>query len=122
MIYLTEEIVKNEVYKGYTIVVRRLGYKNVPDSLRFCLFDYFCGYIEVPRNHKYYFKSYYEIEDEINVHGGLTFSGYIEDYKGIKSAYYIGFDCGHYGDRPDLQDEEYTLKECKKVVEQLKGV
>lgn len=45
----------------------------------------------------------------------MTFSGDIEDVDG----FLLGFDCAHYGDSPDVEDEEYTLSECKRLVDQL---
>lgn len=34
-----------------------------------------CGYVSVPENHPFYGKNCSEIEGDIEVHGGLTFSG-----------------------------------------------
>lgn len=31
----------------------------------------------------------------------------------------IGFDCHHMGDDPEVQDAEYTLGECKRLVDQI---
>lgn len=69
----------------------------------------------IPEDHPFYGAYYDDLEDDIVVHGGLTFSGDIEDVDG----FLLGFDCAHYGDSPEVQDEEYTLNECKKLVDQL---
>ena len=58
---------------------------------------------------------YMDLEDDISVHGGLTFSGEIDDVEG----YLLGFDCNHCYDNPYIQNEEYTLKECENLVDQL---
>ena len=46
------------------------------------------GYIYLPTSHPDFGKCYGEVENEVSVHGGLTFSD------GGK----FGFDCGHAGD------------------------
>ena len=75
-----------------------------------------CGYVEAPPtlvNFPYY-ESNIHLEDitpftyiltpiqlainNIDVHGGVTFSGNLE----FSSAYLFGFDCKHYLDAPDL--------------------
>lgn len=72
-----------------------------------------------------------------DVHGGITFSGKLEDFYG----YWIGFDCAHAGDAKDfsLMDEEtrksydgwpdypgdvirtkeYVEQECKNLIDQI---
>ena len=55
-----------------------------------------CSYVEIPNNHKLYNKKYMDIEDKIEVHGGLTYSCnklYGVDDTGIK--WFIGWDYGH---------------------------
>lgn len=52
-----------------------------------------CGYVGVIKSHPYYEKEYHSIE--IDVHGGLTFSDFIEEYPGY---WFLGFDCAHLGD------------------------
>ena len=65
-----------------------------------------CGYIKVEKNHPWYGVGYDDIN--VDVHGGLTFAE--EDVpcgKGNDDGYWVGFDCGHYCDKPDpsLMDE-----------------
>jgi hypothetical protein len=52
-----------------------------------------CGYVQVPKDHVHYGVSYNDVEYE--VHGGLTFSGFI---KQDEDNYYFGFDCAHAWD------------------------
>ena len=111
------EIVRKEDYRGYTIVVKKFH----EDGFYPFLIDtsvnntWYCGYAVIPEDHPFYGADYDEVEDEIDVHGGLTFSGKLDDIDG----YLLGFDCNHYGDTPEVQDEEYALSECKKLVDQL---
>ena len=53
-----------------------------------------CGYVGVDRTHPYWEKEYSDLQD-ISVHGGLTFSSWIDEKKEL---YYLGFDCCHFGD------------------------
>lgn len=71
---------------------------------------YLCGYIKIPMNHRFYGKSYADIDEtydyEIPSHGGLTFSGELNG----RDGYWIGFDCSHSGDLiPRLSDDDLEL-------------
>lgn len=99
------QILKREKYKDYNIYVSRVCTENM---------HWFCGYVEVPEDHPFY-GLYGELEDVLDVHGGLTYG----DTAHFADGYLIGFDCAHYGDSPEVQDEAYTLSECKKLVDQL---
>jgi hypothetical protein len=46
----------------------------------------YCGYVDLPRGHPDYHKRYSDIEDDIVVHGGLTY----DNKRGR-----FGFDCHH---------------------------
>lgn len=70
-----------------------------------------CGYVGIPRGHKLYGVPYDEIN--VDVHGGLTFGETYNTYpvENKEGLYYIGFDCGHYGDNLDVSlMEELTPK------------
>ena len=86
-----------------------------------------CCYIEIPNFHKLYNKNYWDIEDEIEVHGGLTYSRnelYGVDNTGIK--WFIGWDYGHAFDyqllgRADgklleYQGHKWTVDELRQEV------
>lgn len=104
---MVNEIVIKEECKGYEVVVKRIGYSP---------FNYwYCGYVRIPEDHKFYGKDDDDLYDYIDVHGVLTFSGELDGEEG----YFIGFDCNHSYDNPSVQDEEYTLNECYFMVEQL---
>lgn len=45
----------------------------------------------------------------------MTYAGEIIEADG----FYAGIDCAHLGDAPEVQDEAYTLDECKRLVDQL---
>ncbi|MFI3605696.1 hypothetical protein [Vagococcus fluvialis] len=86
---------KDFQYKGYECHIRRVG---VP------YMGHLCGYIEIPINHHLYLKDYDEIEKfydyELPAHGGLTFSGNVDN------SYWIGFDCNHSGDLAPMYRDE----------------
>lgn len=102
---------RREQYKGFDIVVKLLGSFSNPSTAG----RWYCGYVRVPVDHKFYCMDYGEIERFVNVQGATTFFGRLQGLDG----FYIGFDCGHSGDTPQVQDEEYTIKECMRLVDQL---
>jgi len=67
-----------------------------------------CGYVGVPPSHPLYQKEYSDAENEVSVHGGLTFSGKcmedgdeesvichkVEDGED-DNVWWLGFDCAH---------------------------
>lgn len=114
---MIQKIVKKENYRGYTIVVKKFCedsiYPFFPDTSVNIV--WFCGYAVIPEDHPFYGADYDDVEDGIDVHGGLTFSGELDGIYG----FLLGFDCNHYCDSPEVQDEEYTLSECKRLVDQL---
>ena len=59
------------------------------------------GYVGVPKEHQHYGKDYHELE-EIEVHGGLTYSGNNGSYPIESDLYWFGFDCVHLYDGQDL--------------------
>lgn len=88
---------KDFEYKGYICHIRRVG---VPYS------GHLCGYIEIPAGHKLCGVGYDDIESYYNydlpAHGGLTFSGTVDE------NYWIGFDCAHTGDLCPMYDSKYS--------------
>lgn len=83
-----------------------------------------CGYVGVPFGHPYWGRHYRDLGDDIEVHGGLTFSA-----EGDDNLWWLGFDCAHLGDRiPTMpsfyggvyRNEDYVRAECLHLAEQLK--
>lgn len=114
---MTAEVVLKKEYRGYKVIVRKLSWK--PWKINTSLYPinsyWYCGYVELPKDSPFYGMDYELLEPFISVHGGLTFSGEIEEIDG----YLIGFDCAHADDNPINQNENYTLKECESLVDQL---
>lgn len=81
---------KDFVVDGYRCVIvgQKLGHR--------------CGYIGVPKEHKYYGVDYDDID--IDIHGGWTYASGNNEYP-VKSddLWWIGFDCGHYNDGKDFE-------------------
>lgn len=100
-----------ESYRGYDVIVKLLW--NIGNFMM--QNRWFCGYVRLPEDHKFYGKDVNELENLLTVHGGVTFAGALDGMDG----FYVGFDCAHLGDMPDEQDEAYTLYECKRLVNQL---
>lgn len=100
-----------ERHRGFHIVVKLRGSFRDPEAAG----HWFCGYVRVPDEHKFYGLNDEELNEHLCVHGGVTFSGELDGFEG----FYVGFDCGHCGDSPMVEDEEYTIEECKSLVDQL---
>ena len=63
-----------------------------------------CGYIKIPKDHKYYGVDYDDIH--VDIHGGWTYSEYTYNNYPIesdKNSWWIGFDCAHCYDAKDLE-------------------
>ena len=96
--------------------------------LRVKTLGHLCGYVGIPEYHRLYKKEYPDVNriDELEVHGGLTFS----DTIGNDGLWYFGFDAAHAFDlmpnnpfrfsSTDLyeyRDINYMKKECEKLAE-----
>jgi len=107
-------------YSGYACLI-----KKIPRLLNLC------GYVLIPKEHFLYDKSMDELNEILDVHGGITFNNYLTKYE-----YFIGFDCGHAGDiipeihryMPELlidrpnwsyKDSDYVRNELKSLVDQI---
>lgn len=114
----------------------------------FIKYGHRCGYVEIPKEHKLFNKDYDEVntENNIGVHGGITYSGEVYIKDDSSGTWCFGFDCAHCEDGSDynlsyeyglLSDEEYRclrtfrnhrevrsldycIKECISLAEQLK--
>ena len=87
-------------YKGYPCVVifQRMGHR--------------CGYVGLPKGHKYYGLEEFMSEPlcDIECHWGLTYSRNYLVGQDDKDTWWIGFDCAHC---TDLNDYETALKYFK---------
>ena len=92
-----------------------------------------CGYVGVPLDSTLAYKEYNALDD-IDVHGGLTYSGTCSGkicHDADEEAYWFGFDTAHYGDYcPALdsllsgprvyQNIQYVTNEVTNLARQLK--
>lgn len=65
-----------------------------------------CGYVGVPEGHPAYGIEYYHrLEDDLEVHGGVTFTDHImfENNEESSKLWYVGFDAAHWNDAPDIE-------------------
>lgn len=86
---------------------------------------YPCAYVEIKEH-----VDYQELEDEIDCHWGLTYSGNLNHILGNNNRWFIGWDYGHYGDYVGgspanfEDDKKWTTdeiyEEVKEVIKQLK--
>lgn len=88
-------------YKGYKYFI-------IPS-----LFGALNGYAELPKDWKD------GDEDELTVHGGITFKGYVRD--GSSKVKVIGFDTLHAFDDQETRDLKSVEKECKYMIDEMIG-
>lgn len=113
---MKSEVVRKENYRGYEILVRELSFDTdeTVETISWIPNTWYCGYVVIPADNKFYNASE-DLLDTLDVHGGITFDGVLRGF----TEYMIGFDCHHMGDDPEVQDAEYTLGECKRLVDQI---
>lgn len=85
------------------------------------------GYVIIFKGHPMYGKHYNDINENIYVHGGLTFSSHIsemENFTGysdeeIKDGWIIGFDTAHLHDNTYNWPKREVLKETERLRKQI---
>jgi len=118
-------LTKGEAYGfQWEVTSNRIGYR--------------CGYVRVPPGHPWHGKDYDSLEPHPEVHGGLTFAEADTDCGkgGDDNAWWVGFDCAHFGDAPDpdlpgseamlrhglshgtIKTTEYVSEECRNLARQ----
>jgi len=103
-----------------------------------CRCGYANGYVAVPPEHPLHGVNYNDVED-IDIHGGLTFSESVEEIKAdgwrddtecigfdnfdeIPKDYWVfGFDTMHFNDGPH-HNREWCINETKNLMEQLENI
>ncbi len=65
--------------------------------------DHWCGYVGVHKDHPWFEKSHEELENHIDIHGGLSYSDHCQGDVCHKTdeednIWWLGFDCAHAGD------------------------
>lgn len=92
------------------------------------LFGWGNGYVILPKEHPFYGQHYMEINrlcPEIQVHGGLTFSGPVRHLRLEtkqylpKDSWAVGFDTMHLGDTIEKWPKHKVMEEAIKLRKQL---
>lgn len=107
------KMVKKEIYKNYEIYVLEI---NTELPLFWDLTGnspYYNGYIVIPKNSKFYGKNYNFINSKVKIHGGFTFTNFVDD------KYVVGFDTAHHFDDESTQNVEFVINELKQAVDQI---
>ena len=114
-------------YNAATVLRRFDGYGG---SHTPCDDEYYCGYVEVPKDHVLYKADYTDkmpsdidpetqmIHEYFGVHGGITYTCSI----GKPGTWWFGFDCHHLNDNIGSCDEAYVTRECENLAKQLEKV
>lgn len=109
----------NDQLRGINNPVISCGYSN--------------GYVAVPKSHPWFGKSYVgEIENQIDVHGGITFSGKFKTTKNLiminkgdklPDDYWVfGFDTMHYLDNLETCNKDFCISETLRLKRQLEKI
>lgn len=97
-----------------------------------------CGYVGISPDHPFHEKAYQDIDWNLDVHGGVTYTdkcaGHICHVPApgeSEDVWWIGFDCNHSCDlAPNMQqmrcggtyrNVEYVREECKSLAQQLQA-
>ena len=82
-----------------------------------------CGYACVKKGHPWFGVPYEDIEDDVEVHGGLTYSDKGPPRKVRKFSYqwWLGFDCAHSWDGADPELMSPALLDALAHVEGITG-
>lgn len=109
----TSEILYSDTYKGLDFYV--VSYGTHP-----------CCYIGMYEDDKNYNVDYSEID--LNVHGGLTYSGNLTHLPVDHKKWWIGWDYAHVGDRfGEYYQSGHTwkttelIKECIQAIDEIRG-
>lgn len=125
---------KDKYYRCYAFLHkgRNDEYREQAQKYGFLLkCGYANGYVAIPKNHPLYGVDYSEIEDLVNIHGGITFSAPSEkckqvwvtdkiEYldKDIPDGYWVfGFDTMHFTDNEEICNKEWCIQETERLKE-----
>jgi hypothetical protein len=110
------------------VITRRHGYYGIVVNNGL---GYLCGYVLIPENHPWHGENPDFVDRQMRrrVHGGITYSssGLYDLPPGGRKAWWVGFDCAHFGDapNPDLLDSYfdapglYEKRTYKKYLEKM---
>jgi hypothetical protein len=85
------------------------------------LLYHFCGYVGLDKGSGFYELDYAKIENRIDVHGGVTFTGTFKD----SALWWIGYDCAHscdfskYNPSGVKRDLNFCVDECEYLAKQI---
>jgi hypothetical protein len=96
---------------------KRFDYKGFPCVVLLMPMAYRCGYVGIPKGHKYYGKNYDYIP--IDCHCGLTYSEKYLYGQLDENTWWIGFDCGHYCDGYDVEAAKKLYADDRQAMTQI---
>lgn len=96
---------------------KRFEYKGFPCVVLFMPMAYRCGYVGLPKDNKYYYKGYDDID--IDCHCGITYSSEKLYHQTDKDIWWIGFGCGHSCDGYDIETAKKLYVDDKNVIAQI---
>lgn len=107
-------------------VETRFEYKGYPCVVVFQKMGHRCGYVGLPKEHKYYGLEDFMSEPlcDIECHFGLTYSRNYLVGQDDKDTWWIGFDCNHCDDLPDYETalKYFTDEEQQRYIKGLRDL
>ena len=98
-------------------VIEKIGrYNDYTYVVMFLPLGHRCGYVALPKTHKYY--GYNDMDIPLSVYGGITYaSDTLDNRIDIDDVWWIGFDYAHLADGHDYKAlEDYYGKEAAEKI------
>lgn len=124
---MKHELIKDGEYRGYRYLIKKVSFgdeeiERAGGYADWLYNPWLCGYIGIPKGHNFYEVDYNDLHEEyeFSVHGGLTYSGWLNRVIDTdEDIWVIGFDCHHYNDNIVTCNKDYAESECKSLIDQI---
>lgn len=105
------------------MIIKEWEHEGMACALRHGVFGAPCGYVALPEGHRLHGKDAWTADGEVDVHGGITFTGKLDSDD--SKRFWAGFDMAHYGDFDPydytrcIRTDEECVAETNRLAEQL---
>lgn len=102
------------------MIVREWWFKGMRCALRHGAFGCPCGYVMLPKIHPWHHLKESELDELIDVHGGVTFLGKLHELS--DDSRWVGFDMAHVGDLDGMvpiRTDEECIEETERLAKQI---
>lgn len=102
------------------MIVREWWFKGMRCALRHGAFGCPCGYVMLPDGHPWHGMKCGELDERVDVHGGVTFLGVLHELS--DDSLWAGFDMAHacdFADGVPIRTDEECIRETERLAEQV---